>query len=78
MPAPAKRLFDATCLGALSAGTDCASRAQLVRLVRERLAMRLLEEAPSAYKPIANVMRAQKELVRIERRLRPVLTYKGT
>ena len=42
------------------------------------LSQRLLDEAPSAYKPIAAVMRAQKELTRIERRLRPVLSYKGT
>ena len=41
------------------------------------LSKRLLDEAPSAYKPIAAVMRAQKELTRIERRLRPVLSYKG-
>ncbi|MBN1612635.1 MAG: RtcB family protein, partial [Polyangiaceae bacterium] len=37
----------------------------------------LVDEAPSAYKPIAVVMRAQNELTRIERRLRPVLNYKG-
>jgi tRNA-splicing ligase RtcB len=43
----------------------------------EELADRLRDEAPSAYKPIAEVMRAQKELVRIERRLRPLLSYKG-
>lgn len=41
------------------------------------LGKRLVDEAPSAYKPIAAVMRAQKELTRIERRLRPVLSYKG-
>ncbi len=41
------------------------------------MSKRLLDEAPSAYKPIAAVMRAQKELTRIERRLRPVLSYKG-
>jgi tRNA-splicing ligase RtcB len=41
------------------------------------LSKRLLDEAPSAYKPIAAVMRAQRELTRIERRLRPVLSYKG-
>jgi tRNA-splicing ligase RtcB len=43
----------------------------------EELADRLRDEAPSAYKPIAEVMRAQKELVRIVRRLRPLLSYKG-
>lgn len=37
----------------------------------------LRDEAPSAYKPIGKVMRAQKELTRIVRRLKPVLSYKG-
>ncbi len=43
----------------------------------QRLAHHLREEAPSAYKSIEAVMRAQKELTRIIRRLRPVLVYKG-
>jgi tRNA-splicing ligase RtcB len=38
----------------------------------------LRDEAPSAYKDISAVMRAQRELTRIERRLRPLLSYKGT
>jgi tRNA-splicing ligase RtcB len=38
----------------------------------------LRDEAPSAYKDIVAVMRAQRELTRIERRLRPLLNYKGT
>lgn len=42
-----------------------------------RLVSRLREEAPSAYKDIRAVMRAQRELTRIERELRPILTYKG-
>lgn len=42
-----------------------------------RLADRLCEEAPSAYKDIGAVMRAQHKLVRIVRRLRPVLVYKA-
>jgi tRNA-splicing ligase RtcB (3'-phosphate/5'-hydroxy nucleic acid ligase) len=42
-----------------------------------RLADRLCEEAPSAYKDIGAVMRAQQKLVRIIRRLRPVLVYKA-
>jgi tRNA-splicing ligase RtcB (3'-phosphate/5'-hydroxy nucleic acid ligase) len=42
-----------------------------------RLAPRLAEEAPSAYKDIDAVLRAQHELVRIVRRLRPVLCFKG-
>lgn len=43
----------------------------------QRLADRLREEAPSAYKDIGAVMRAQHDLVRIVRRLRPVLVYKA-
>jgi tRNA-splicing ligase RtcB len=42
-----------------------------------RLAPRLCEEAPGAYKDIGQVMRAQQELVKIERRVRPLLVYKG-
>ncbi|QDT55364.1 RNA-splicing ligase RtcB [Caulifigura coniformis] len=38
----------------------------------------LREEAPSAYHDIEKVMQAQKDLVRVVRRLRPVLSYKGT
>lgn len=38
----------------------------------------LVDEAPSAYKPIAAVMRAQRDLTRVERRLRPILNYKGS
>lgn len=41
------------------------------------LAPRLCDEAPAAYKDIGAVMRAQRELVRIVRRLAPVLVYKG-
>jgi tRNA-splicing ligase RtcB len=42
-----------------------------------RTAGRLVDEAPVAYKDIDAVMRAQRDLVRIVRRLRPVLCYKG-
>lgn len=42
-----------------------------------RLAPGLREEAPSAYKDIDAVLRAQHDLVRIVRRLRPVLCFKG-
>jgi tRNA-splicing ligase RtcB (3'-phosphate/5'-hydroxy nucleic acid ligase) len=42
-----------------------------------RLAPRLREEAPSAYKDIDDVLRAQHELVRIVRTLRPLLCFKG-
>lgn len=43
----------------------------------QRLVDRLRDEAPGAYKDITKVMRAQKELVRITRRLRPVVAFKG-
>jgi tRNA-splicing ligase RtcB len=43
-----------------------------------RLASRLRDEAPGAYKDIGQVMRAQRELTRIVRRVRPVVVYKGT
>jgi len=43
----------------------------------QRLADRLREEAPSAYKDIGAVMRAQQKLVRIVRRLQPLLVYKA-
>jgi tRNA-splicing ligase RtcB (3'-phosphate/5'-hydroxy nucleic acid ligase) len=42
-----------------------------------RLIRKLRDEAPSAYKDITAVMRAQRELTRIVRKLRPVLSYKG-
>ena len=42
-----------------------------------RRADALRDEAPAAYKDIRAVMRAQRELTRIERELRPVLSYKG-
>lgn len=44
---------------------------------RQKLA-RLTEEAPSSYKNIDSVMKAQKALVKVKRRLAPVLNYKGT
>ncbi|HEY5960388.1 MAG TPA: RtcB family protein, partial [Polyangiaceae bacterium] len=37
----------------------------------------LVDEAPSNYKPIGAVMRAQRELTRIRERLRPWVVYKG-
>ncbi|MEZ5401270.1 MAG: RtcB family protein [Bryobacteraceae bacterium] len=42
-----------------------------------RLAPRLLDEAPSAYKDIRAVLRAQRDLTKVIRTLRPVLNYKG-
>jgi tRNA-splicing ligase RtcB len=42
-----------------------------------RAAPRLRDEAPAAYKDVAAVLRAQRDLTRVVRRLRPVLVYKG-
>jgi len=59
--------------------TDRALREQMRDVWFDfRLADRLRDEAPSAYKDIRAVARAQRELVRVERVLRPVLSYKGT
>jgi len=44
----------------------------------QQYSRRLCAEAPAAYKNIRRVMRAQRDLVRIVRCLRPVLNYKGT
>lgn len=43
----------------------------------QRMASRLCDEAPSAYKDIRAVMRAQRELTRTVRQMFPVLNYKG-
>jgi tRNA-splicing ligase RtcB len=43
----------------------------------QRLTDRLRDEAPAAYKDIHAVMRAQRDLTCIVRRLHPVLSYKG-
>lgn len=55
---------------------------QLTREMRgvwfnERQAGKLRDEAPSAYKNILAVMRAQRELTQVVRRLEPVLSYKA-
>lgn len=42
-----------------------------------RLAPRLVDEAPAAYKDIRAVLRAQRDLVKVTRTLRPLLSYKG-
>jgi tRNA-splicing ligase RtcB len=42
-----------------------------------RLAGQLRDEAPAAYKDIHAVMRAQRDLTRIVRQVRPLLSYKG-
>lgn len=43
-----------------------------------RLTQKLRDEAPAAYKDIRAVLKAQRELVKVVRTLRPVLNYKGT
>ena len=43
-----------------------------------RLTGKLRDEAPAAYEDIRAVLKAQRELVKIIRTLRPVLNYKGT
>ena len=43
----------------------------------QRQADKLRDEAPSAYKDIFAVMRAQRELTKIVRQLQPLLSYKG-
>jgi len=40
--------------------------------------VRLVDEAPSAYRDIREVMRAQRDLTAVVRELRPVLSYKGS
>lgn len=42
-----------------------------------RLTAELCDEAPSAYRDLKTVLRAQRDLIRVTRRLRPVLVYKG-
>jgi tRNA-splicing ligase RtcB len=42
-----------------------------------RLSEKLRDEAPAAYKDIKAVLRAQRDLVKVTRMLRPVLNYKG-
>jgi len=42
-----------------------------------KTASKLADESPAAYKDLDSVMRAQRKLVRIVRRVRPILCYKG-
>ena len=42
-----------------------------------RQSAQLCEEAPKAYKDLRGVLKAQAELVRVTRRLRPLLVYKA-
>jgi tRNA-splicing ligase RtcB (3'-phosphate/5'-hydroxy nucleic acid ligase) len=82
---------EALCSSAHGAGrvlSRTAAREQVTeRALRQQMAgiwydfrktERLRDEAPSAYKDIRAVLRAQKEMVRVTRTLRPVLNYKGT
>ncbi len=55
---------------------DLLRQVEGVHLDRGRAAA-LVEEAPEVYKDIDQVMRAQRALVRVTRRLRPVLNYRG-
>lgn len=63
-----------------------AARIDARRLVREmhgvifdsRRANRLVDEAPSAYRDIRAVMRAQRGLTAVVRELRPLLSHKGS
>ena len=43
----------------------------------EESASRLRDEAPGAYRDVREVMKAQRELTKIVRRVQPVLVYKG-
>lgn len=64
---------------------EASNKINVRRLEREmhgvwfdhRHAAMLRDEAPSAYKDIKAVMRAQRDLTRIERQLRPLVSYKG-
>jgi tRNA-splicing ligase RtcB len=81
---------EALCSSAHGAGRamsrDAARRAipvrELERQMRgvwfdRRRAALLRDEAPGAYKDVHAVMRAQRELTKVVRMLRPVLSYKG-
>jgi len=71
--------------GRLMSRKEAANRLSVKRLRQEmskvwynrRRVKMLLDEAPSAYKDIRKVMKAQKELVRIVGRREPVLNFKG-
>lgn len=82
---------DSLCSSAHGAGramsrSEARSRIGRQRLTDElhgvyadpRMIEGLREEAPSAYKDIHAVMRAQRKLVRVRRTLLPILTHKGT
>ncbi len=64
---------------------EAATQISVRELIREmrgvwfdhRRAQQLRDEAPTAYKDINAVMRAQRELTRVELELQPILSYKG-
>jgi tRNA-splicing ligase RtcB len=65
-----------------SAALQAIGERQLLREMHgiwfdERRAGKLRDEAPSAYKDIFAVMRAQRELTQIVRQLEPLMSYKG-
>lgn len=63
---------------ARSAVSDRDLRRQLAGVWFDpRAGPHLREEAPAAYKDVAAVLRAQRDLTRVVRKLRPVLVYKG-
>jgi tRNA-splicing ligase RtcB len=81
---------EALCSSAHGAGrrmsrTEARRRLSAKDLARElrgvwfdhRLAAGLREEAPSAYKDVDAVLRAERELVRVVRRVQPLLCFKG-
>ncbi len=43
----------------------------------QRISSQLVDEAPSAYKDIRVVMRAQRDLIRVTKKLQPILSFKG-
>jgi tRNA-splicing ligase RtcB (3'-phosphate/5'-hydroxy nucleic acid ligase) len=58
--------------------SDCELRRQMEGVWYDyRLTAKLRDEAPAAYKDIRTVLKAQRELVKVIRTLRPVLNYKG-
>ena len=81
---------EALCSSAHGAGRAMSRTEARHRVSRQRLQQELRdvyfdpkalwglrEEAPSAYKDIRAVMRAQRKLVRVVRTLTPILTHKG-
>ena len=65
-----------------SAAIQAIGERQLLREMQgvwfdQRKADKLRDEAPSAYKDIFAIMRAQRELTQIVRQVQPVLSYKG-